>query len=62
MYMYQVKDINLTIGTGTLVGESIIRNVKGLSIVIQRSLRDLLHQIPSTEINIKVVFLTELHC
>ncbi|CAA6669756.1 unnamed protein product [Spirodela intermedia] len=50
----KVKDINLTIGTGTLTGESIIQDVKGLSIIIQKSLRDLLHQIPLTEINIKV--------
>lgn len=42
-------------GTGTDVGESIIQDVKGISVVIQRSLRDLLHQIPSTEIAIKVL-------
>lgn len=51
----QVKDINLTVGTGMGVGESIIQDVKGLSVVIQRSLRDLLHQIPTTEAAIRVI-------
>ncbi|KAM6557396.1 hypothetical protein CsatB_004415 [Cannabis sativa] len=50
----QVEDIHLNVGTGTDLGESIIHDVKGISIVIQRSLRDLLHQIPNTEIKIKI--------
>lgn len=37
------------------LGESIIQNIKGVSIVIQRCLRDLLHQLPSTEVSIKVL-------
>lgn len=41
-------------GTGTDVGESIIQDVNGVSIVIQRSLRDLFHQIPNTEIKVEV--------
>ncbi|KAL6985853.1 hypothetical protein U1Q18_019226 [Sarracenia purpurea var. burkii] len=49
-----VEDINLNVGTGTELGESIIQDVKGITVVIQRSLRDLLHQIPSTEVAIKV--------
>ncbi|KAF8380627.1 hypothetical protein HHK36_028116 [Tetracentron sinense] len=51
----QVEDINLTVGTATGSGESIIQDVKGLSVVIRRSLRDLLHQIPSTEAAIKIM-------
>lgn len=50
----QVEDINLNVGVGTDLGDSIIQNVKGVSIVIRRSLRDLFHQIPSTEIGIQV--------
>ncbi|XP_058190168.1 uncharacterized protein LOC131307586 isoform X5 [Rhododendron vialii] len=50
----RVEDINLNVGTGTDIGESIIQDVKGISVVIQRSLRDLLHQIPSMEIAIKI--------
>lgn len=50
----KVKDINLTVGTGAIVGESIIQDVKGLSVVIQRSLRDLLHQIPTIEAAVKI--------
>ncbi|XP_062073801.1 uncharacterized protein LOC133778015 isoform X2 [Humulus lupulus] len=50
----QVEDIHLNVGTGTDLGESIIHDVRGISIVIQRSLRDLLHQIPNTEIKIKI--------
>ncbi|XP_065619172.1 uncharacterized protein LOC112023786 [Quercus suber] len=50
----QVEDINLNVGTGTELGESIIQDVKGVSVVIQRSLRDLLHQVPSTEVAIKI--------
>lgn len=53
--MIKVEDINLNVGSGTDIGESIIQDVKGISVVIQRSLRDLLHQIPSTEIAIKVL-------
>ncbi|XP_052211647.1 uncharacterized protein LOC127814276 isoform X2 [Diospyros lotus] len=49
-----VEDINLNVGMGTEVGESIIQDVKGISIVVQRPLRDLLHQLPSIEIAIKV--------
>ncbi|KAL8266737.1 hypothetical protein R6Q59_004081 [Mikania micrantha] len=50
----KVEDINLNVGTGTELGESIIHDVKGVSIIISRSLRDLLHQIPSTEVAIKI--------
>nr|XP_009413254.1 PREDICTED: uncharacterized protein LOC103994598 isoform X1 [Musa acuminata subsp. malaccensis] len=50
----KVKDINLTVGIGMKSGETIIQDVEGLSVVIQRSLRDLLHQIPSTEALIKI--------
>ncbi|KAK4844286.1 hypothetical protein QYF36_018501 [Acer negundo] len=49
-----VEDINLNVGAGLEVGESIIQDVKGVSVVIRRSLRDLLHQIPSTEVAVKV--------
>ncbi|PON47152.1 Vacuolar protein sorting-associated protein [Parasponia andersonii] len=49
-----VEDIHLNVGTGADLGESIIQDVKGISIVIQRSLRDLLHQIPNIEIKIKI--------
>ncbi|CAM8984893.1 unnamed protein product [Rhodiola kirilowii] len=49
-----VEDINLNVGVGSELGDSIIQNVKGVSIVIRRSLRDLFHQIPSTEITIKI--------
>ncbi|KAK9094958.1 hypothetical protein Scep_026427 [Stephania cephalantha] len=50
----QIEDINLTVGTDIGTGESIIRDVRGLSVVIQRSLRDLLHQIPTMEVAIKI--------
>ncbi|XP_077244890.1 pleckstrin homology (PH) domain-containing protein [Tasmannia lanceolata] len=50
----QVKDINLRVSTGNGCGESIIQDVKGISVVIRRSLRDLLHQIPATEASIKI--------
>ncbi|KAE9596742.1 putative vacuolar protein sorting-associated protein [Lupinus albus] len=50
----QVEDINLNVGTGTDLGESIIQDVNGLSVIIHRSLRDLLHQFPSTEVIIKI--------
>ncbi|XP_060207492.1 uncharacterized protein LOC132635217 [Lycium barbarum] len=49
-----VKDINLNVGAGSELGESIIQGVNGVSIVIKRSLRDLLHQIPSVEVAIKI--------
>ncbi|GER35434.1 pleckstrin homology (PH) domain-containing protein [Striga asiatica] len=35
----RVEDINLNVGSGSELGESIIQNVKGVSIVIQRSLQ-----------------------
>ncbi|KAL9231233.1 hypothetical protein vseg_006486 [Gypsophila vaccaria] len=49
-----VEDINLNIGTGEVLGDTIIQEVNGLSIVIRRCLRDLLHQIPSTEATIEM--------
>ncbi|XP_031385571.1 uncharacterized protein LOC116199374 isoform X2 [Punica granatum] len=49
-----VEDINLNVGTGEQLGESIIRDFKGVSITIQRSLRDLLHQIPNIEVAVKI--------
>lgn len=54
-WVLQVEDINLTVGTGTSLGESIIQDVKGLSVVVRRSLRDLLHQIPNIEAGIQVL-------
>ncbi|KAL0409292.1 UNVERIFIED_CONTAM: hypothetical protein Sradi_1863600 [Sesamum radiatum] len=45
-----VEDINLNVGSGSELGESIIQDVKGVSFVIRRSLRDLVHQIPSLEV------------
>lgn len=53
----KVEDINLIVGSSSVFGESIIQDVKGLSVIIQRSLRDLLHQIPTTEVSIKVELL-----
>ncbi|CAN1333900.1 Intermembrane lipid transfer protein VPS13 [Linum perenne] len=50
----QVEDINLNVGIGSEVGESIIHGVSGVSIVIWRSLRDLLHQLPSIEATVKI--------
>ncbi|CAA0838075.1 pleckstrin homology (PH) domain-containing protein [Striga hermonthica] len=50
----RVEDINLNVGSGSELGESIIQNVKGVSFVIQRSLRDLLHQVPSLEVAITI--------
>ncbi|XP_024994007.1 uncharacterized protein LOC112527539 isoform X2 [Cynara cardunculus var. scolymus] len=50
----KVEDINLNVGMGTELGESIIHDVKGVCIVLRRSLRDLLHQVPNTEVAIKV--------
>ncbi|CAK8539544.1 unnamed protein product [Lathyrus sativus] len=52
--MVQVEDINLNVGTGTDLGESIIQDVNGLSVIIHRSLRDLLCQFPSVEVIIKI--------
>ncbi|KAG9452487.1 hypothetical protein H6P81_005391 [Aristolochia fimbriata] len=49
-----VEDINLNVGAGLGSGESIIKDVRGLSVVIRRSLRDLLHKIPATEVTILV--------
>ncbi|KAL8529518.1 hypothetical protein ACS0TY_006808 [Phlomoides rotata] len=49
-----VEDINLNVGSGSELGESIIKNVRGVSFVIQRTLRDLLHQIPSIEVTVKI--------
>ncbi|KAJ4951540.1 hypothetical protein NE237_028372 [Protea cynaroides] len=54
MLAVQIENVNLTVGTGKESGESIIQDVKGLSIIIRRSLRDLLHQIPDTEVTIKI--------
>uniref|UniRef100_A0A0D9XMK5 PH domain-containing protein n=1 Tax=Leersia perrieri TaxID=77586 RepID=A0A0D9XMK5_9ORYZ len=48
-----VKDINLTIGMNMVCGETIIQDVEGLSFVIHRSLRDLMHQLPAVEAAIK---------
>ncbi|KAG0473020.1 hypothetical protein HPP92_014877 [Vanilla planifolia] len=50
----KVEDINLTVGTGRISGESIIQDVSGLSVTLQRSLRDLLHQVPATEAIIQI--------
>nr|XP_027080056.1 uncharacterized protein LOC113703042 isoform X2 [Coffea arabica] len=50
----KVEDINLNVGSGTELGESIMQNVNGISVIIRRSLRDLLHQIPDTEVDIKI--------
>ncbi|KAM5573225.1 hypothetical protein ABKV19_012985 [Rosa sericea] len=50
----QVEDINLNVGCKGEIGESIIQDVKGVSVVIQRSLRDLMHQIPNVEVLIKM--------
>jgi vacuolar protein sorting-associated protein 13A/C len=47
-------DINLNVGSGAEIGESIIQDVKGVSVTINRSLRDLLHQIPSIEVSIEI--------
>nr|XP_043638921.1 uncharacterized protein LOC122610015 [Erigeron canadensis] len=50
----KVEDINLNVGMGTELGESIIHEVKGVCIDIRRSLRDLLHQVPNTEVTVKI--------
>ncbi|MFS8026346.1 hypothetical protein Hanom_Chr16g01485661 [Helianthus anomalus] len=52
----KAEHINLNVGTGTELGESIIHDVKGVSIIISKSLRDLLHQVPSKEVSIKEMF------
>lgn len=49
----KVDDINLNVGTGSELGDSIVQDVKGVSVIIQRALRDLLHQIPETEVSVK---------
>ncbi|XWS62075.1 hypothetical protein CRYUN_Cryun07bG0179900 [Craigia yunnanensis] len=49
-----VEDINLNVGTESNLSESIIKDVKGVSIVIRRSLRDLMHKIPSIQAEIKI--------
>ncbi|KAL0446423.1 UNVERIFIED_CONTAM: hypothetical protein Slati_1770200 [Sesamum latifolium] len=49
-----VEDINLNVGSGSELGESIIQDVKGVSFVIRRSLRDLVHQIPSLEVAVTI--------
>ncbi|KAL0326634.1 UNVERIFIED_CONTAM: hypothetical protein Sangu_1741400 [Sesamum angustifolium] len=49
-----VEDINLNVGSGSELGESIIQDVKGFSFVIRRSLRDLVHQIPSLEVAVTI--------
>ncbi|GFP96481.1 vacuolar protein sorting-associated protein 13c [Phtheirospermum japonicum] len=50
----RVEDINLNVGNGSELGESIIQDVKGVSFIIQRSLRDLSHQVPSVEVAITI--------
>ncbi|KAG9142715.1 hypothetical protein Leryth_005471 [Lithospermum erythrorhizon] len=54
MMTIQVEDINLNVVAGSDVGESIIQDVKGVSITIQRSLRDLLHRMPNIELDIQI--------
>lgn len=49
-----VMDINLNVGSGAEIGESIIQDVNGVSVTINRSLRDLLHQIPSIEASVEI--------
>ncbi|XP_019086561.1 PREDICTED: uncharacterized protein LOC104718635 [Camelina sativa] len=49
-----VMDINLNVGSGAEIGESIIQDVKGVSVTINRSLRDLLHQTPNIEVSIEI--------
>jgi hypothetical protein len=44
--VFEVKDINLSIGIDMVRGESIIQDVHGLSLEIRRSLRDLSHLMP----------------
>lgn len=64
LLVLQVEDINLNVGSGTSLGESIIQDVKELSVVIRRSLRDLLHKIPNIEAAIKVIWyhVFQSHC
>ncbi|XP_057872719.2 uncharacterized protein LOC131078906 isoform X2 [Cryptomeria japonica] len=50
----QVQDVNLAVGVSGNLGERIIEDVNGFSLVIRRSLRDLWHQIPSIEAVIKI--------
>ncbi|OMP08180.1 hypothetical protein COLO4_06705 [Corchorus olitorius] len=49
-----VEDINLNVGTESDLSESIIKDVKGVSIIIWRPLRDLMHQVPNIEAAIKI--------
>ncbi|XAR70581.1 hypothetical protein NMG60_11027484 [Bertholletia excelsa] len=49
-----VEDINVNVGCGAELGENIIQDVQGVNIVIRRSLRDLLHQVPCTEVAVKI--------
>ncbi|XP_008465914.2 uncharacterized protein LOC103503494 isoform X1 [Cucumis melo] len=49
-----IDDINLNVAVGAELGDSIIEDVKGVSVIIRRSLRDLLHQIPSLEVGIQI--------
>ncbi|XVF52445.1 hypothetical protein PTKIN_Ptkin05aG0018700 [Pterospermum kingtungense] len=49
-----VEDINLNVGTEAVISDTIIKDVKGVSIVIWRSLRDLMHQVPNIEAAIKI--------
>ncbi|CAI9095544.1 OLC1v1031527C1 [Oldenlandia corymbosa var. corymbosa] len=52
--MVKVEDINLNVGAGSDLGESIMKDVKGISVIIQRPLRDLLHQVPGSEVTVKI--------
>lgn len=54
----QIDDINLNVAVGAELGDSIIEDVKGVSVIIRRSLRDLLRQIPSLEVGIQVAMST----
>ncbi|XP_051144600.1 uncharacterized protein LOC127260739 isoform X2 [Andrographis paniculata] len=49
-----VENINLNVGSGSELGESIVQDVRGISFVIKRSLRDVLHQIPSVEVSVMI--------
>lgn len=42
-------------------GETIIQDVKGLSVEIHRSLRDLMHQLPVVEAAIKVAYFLRMN-
>ncbi|EPS74221.1 hypothetical protein M569_00532, partial [Genlisea aurea] len=49
-----VDDIKLNVGSGSELSESIIQDVKGVSFLMQRSLRDLCHNFPDIEVDIMV--------